>query len=928
MKRLISLMLAVLLVASVSFAGDYDQPGLTGGQHLYQYGIVQGDNGNLNEHKSFNREQLATLIARLYGLDAEAEHYKGASGYKDESKFTWAKGYISYAKMKGWMEGSNGVFNNLGEVTGEELATVLLRILNREEKWGTNIGRMGALGVIVPSGKLSRGQTFDAIWGAFSNPIMADGSTLGVNLNKLQPIDKTPTTLEVVSITTPGLTRVAVEFNQAPKKIDSTKVSIAGMTVSDVYGNGKSLVFRVSPALTNQKEYTVKLENVASDSGKAPNITVEKKFTALDSTMPEVEEFAFSGPKHLTFRFNEEIASAGKVEIKQGNVTVTMNNSKTVVSGRNVTAEAYTNFVEGKEYTITVSDFKDIAGYANKIYKANLVYQKDTTPPTIKGIAGDSEEVRLYFSKPVKGASIYNFAHSFASYHPLRILVAKGTYDPNQLYNYLALDFYDGNPSDKPLPNGSVKVMVTGKSSGGTITDAWGNPLENVDLTVNVQGDSSPLVATVTPLNATDIQIAFNKHIKLPVVSDFAIKKTDGSHVPFTLVTESQKKFILRLGTPVTSQTLHVEIVKAVDLSPFASELKNHKVSVTFGDTEAPQIDTIVAENIYENGVEIARDLIITFVKDDVSNDAVNGKFYKLTNGSNFYGLDGLVGEFVGGNRTVRFRLPKSSINPAMYAIAAFSPGNKVLVGDIKDNSGNVMISTTYTVYDTFTLDLHVDDAETFDTYKGAKREGIKLTMTANVAGVNTYSGITFDVPNLKVNDAEIDGRFIYLFTTGARIPSEGGFRMAIPGGTFVSDLGRDSIGYTGIPNDRINPRAKTVSEDNETELDLYCYSPDVVTLKFTEDLMNTPNIDDYFNLIIKVSVERPDGTIVVLTPIVDFTCAHDTSNPTDVDITMTSTWNSNDTFIVECGENPNIKDLAGNSMKARVGAKGKIMNN
>lgn len=923
MKRLISLMLAILLVASVSFAGDYDEPGLTGGQHLQKYGIVEGEYGNLNEQNSLTRDQLATLISRLYGLEAEAKNYSVPSGYKDEAKFGWAKGYISYAKMKGWMQGSHGVFDNKGKVTGEQLATVLLRILNRPEKWGTNIGRMGALGVIIPNKQLTRGQTFDAIWSSFSQPIMADGSILGVNLNKLPEIDKTPATLEILAVETPSLSRVVVKFNQEPNQTSANNISIAGATVSNVQKNGETFVIDLAPALVNQKEYTLKLENIAAMSPKVPMLSTEKKFTALDTTMPQVEGVAFSGPKHLSIQFTENIKTVGKIEIKQGNVTVNVNQSKTLASGANVTTEAFTNFVEGKEYTITITDFKDEANFPNKNHTVSLVYQKDINPPVVKSMHATNEVVNVVFSKPVKGSALTNFAHSFANYHPVTITAMDGTaYNAANFYNGLRLVFFAGNPGDKPLPSGSVKVMVKGKSSGGNIVDAWGNILADTEMSVDVKGENTPLTANVTVVNGEEISVEFNKEVKAPVPADFVIKKANGAVVPFTIKKHTDKKFSLELSTSVTSETLTVEIVKAVDTSAFASELKNYKVSLAFGDTEAPGISTVVAEPVMDGLKEIARDLIITYVTDDLSSDAIAGKYYKLSNGANFYNLDAMTGEFVGGNRTVRFRFPKDTTDPAVYAVVKDNLINSVLAGDVKDNSGNVMPTRSYVISAPGILDLDVAFVETFDMYKGAKREGVMLQMTENVVSFNDYSGILFNLVGLKVDSVEFEGSKVYLLTSGAEIPKNAGFTITVPADIFVSELGRGNGATIALlVTDKINPSAEYIPVDSN-ELNIQYIAPKKFKIFFDEELNNTASINDFFALALKIK-HISGGVTKELVPGVDYKVVFDGVWKRSFEINLQAgvVPVKDDEFVFECVDTDHVTDIHNNPLRFKAGS-------
>lgn len=933
MRKLIALLLSLLLIVNVvSFAGAYDEPGLTGGQLLKKYGFVQGnEKGELNEHKPLNRAELTALLARMYGVNDEARAYKAGSGFKDESKFGWAKGYIAYAKMKGWMKGeAGGNFNNFGQVSGEQLATVLLRVLNRPEKWGENIGRMGALGVVIPSGKLTRGQTFAAIWSVVSEPIMADGSTLGVNLGKLVPKQPDPIALGIAEIKTVGLRDIHVKFNQ-PIQDREPSVEVLGLPLGIEKrfpeNDDKVVVLSLNKSMVNQKEYTLKIGRVyPKDTRTSPIVAwVEKKFTALDASMPVVESVRFSGTKHIEITFSEQMASptTGKVEVKQGNTTLSVNNANARVSGNKVVVELFSVLTQGKDYTITVSDFKDFAGYSNKIETVNLAYGKDSSAPTVTRVSGNNEYVTIQFSKPVKGASLTNFAHSFPNYHPVLIQADGGAFNSNQFYDKLFVTFYQGNASDKPLPSGEVKFMVFGKSSGGTIVDAWGNALQDQTLTVTITGNNDPLAATIKALSGTQIEVEFSKAVKNLTSADFRIKKTNGSGIGFTVTKVSDKKYHLVLNQPVTSETLNVEILKAVDTTANASELKNYKVDIVFGDTEAPKIDSVVVVPVIQSAVEVARELVITFEKDDTSSDAIVGSNYKVTNGSLYYNLSG-TGEFVGGSNIVKFVLPKSSTDAAMYALLAFNGTNALLADNIKDNAGNVMPTKSHIIQDSGSLDLYVDEAITFSDYNGTGRDGIVLFMTSGVREVKDINRITTSFAT-KFDSVEIVGNKVYLMAS-TDIPkyTDGTHTIDVPAGVIVSDLGRDNIADSG--RGIIDGYAPDFARDSsdQSKIDVSNYLANWLVMDFSEPLDSPGNVNDLLTMAFKVT-QTSGSTTKELVPYVDFRIELDLVRFNNADIKLLGAVANGDLFVIEWKGSEYLKDKALNKFKVAPGIYGQV---
>lgn len=186
MKRIMACMMALLLVISVSVVPAFADTGAESGQKLKEHGIVTGgNNGDLMLDKKLTRVEMAVLLARLYSEESQAKAYSEPSGFVDEAKVPrWGKHYVSYAKMRGWLEGNTktGEFDPNGAITGEQLATILLRILGyKTAKWGQNRTELyNRTGIeILPKGEIKRGEVFDALWEAVSEPVISDGvSTL------------------------------------------------------------------------------------------------------------------------------------------------------------------------------------------------------------------------------------------------------------------------------------------------------------------------------------------------------------------------------------------------------------------------------------------------------------------------------------------------------------------------------------------------------------------------------------------------------------------------------------------------------------------------------------------------------------------------------------------------------------------------------
>ena len=102
-------------------------------QLLTAIGVFKGDeSGNFNPEANVKRSEAAKMIYVLKnnGVDDGATSFAGASKFSDVPNGHWADGYVNYAYntgiMNGWTENGKLMFDPNGNVTGVELAKMLL----------------------------------------------------------------------------------------------------------------------------------------------------------------------------------------------------------------------------------------------------------------------------------------------------------------------------------------------------------------------------------------------------------------------------------------------------------------------------------------------------------------------------------------------------------------------------------------------------------------------------------------------------------------------------------------------------------------------------------------------------------------------------------------------------------------------------------
>lgn len=182
----ICMVLFLLLSASILSAES-------SGEKLKDMELVSGDaNGNLQEGANLTRAELATLLCRLNGVADEAKVFSKSAGFSDVNPTAWFAGYVNYAKEKGWMNGvGNGIFSPNANVNEEMVATVMLRVLGYQPKWGDAIYSCQGLGIetTYQLGEyfLTREEVFNYIWSMMpvkgKNQDLAFYEQLNINLN-------------------------------------------------------------------------------------------------------------------------------------------------------------------------------------------------------------------------------------------------------------------------------------------------------------------------------------------------------------------------------------------------------------------------------------------------------------------------------------------------------------------------------------------------------------------------------------------------------------------------------------------------------------------------------------------------------------------------------------------------------------------------
>ncbi len=197
MKRLLSFILALVLLMSVPFTASAASPYEKEGVFLKDLGVLKGGtDGDLMLEDNLTREQMVVLISRLYGKESEAEGYLSANSFTDlgPSNLYYIP-FILWAKDEGLIKGMTTSTFGVGQpVTTQQFQTVLLRALGyveEAEDWynvpefSKQIGLMRGLN-FESEAKLNRGQVAAMLVNALGLNTKGTSSPLAVKLRLVQ----------------------------------------------------------------------------------------------------------------------------------------------------------------------------------------------------------------------------------------------------------------------------------------------------------------------------------------------------------------------------------------------------------------------------------------------------------------------------------------------------------------------------------------------------------------------------------------------------------------------------------------------------------------------------------------------------------------------------------------------------------------------
>lgn len=205
MKRLVSMLLAVLMVITLSPAAfAKEKENHAEADYLYCIGLFKGkdvdDYGNPNYalEESFTRQEAVVMLVRLLGVEEAALAGKFSTPFTDVA--SWVSGYVGYAYEKGITSGvSKTKFGGEGKSTPAQFITLVLRALGFNDaagdfKWNDPYALSDAIGLTDSSeladGEFTRGDAVKIAYSALSKCKKGSRRTLEQTLKMRGAIPK------------------------------------------------------------------------------------------------------------------------------------------------------------------------------------------------------------------------------------------------------------------------------------------------------------------------------------------------------------------------------------------------------------------------------------------------------------------------------------------------------------------------------------------------------------------------------------------------------------------------------------------------------------------------------------------------------------------------------------------------------------------
>jgi Big-like domain-containing protein len=600
MKRTLSLVLALVMVLgtfTMAFA-DMTDAQMEAGALLEDLGVLEGDGeGDLYLDSALKRQDAVIMLSRLMGEEEIAKNFpvEEEDMYPDvEDSFYF--GYLAWAKANGTFEGKGtGEFGFDAIIDANSYAKVLLTALGYEQgvdfEYEEVLEFANEKGIVAvdENGNVTRGtmavMTVEALAVEMKDGSMTLAEKLEIELPEVVPAE-----IKVENVTATNLKQIMVEFNGKVDEASATKLDNytfekelkSAELLEDEMTVLLTLKEKEDDTLTNQKEYKLTVNNVLLADSEVELTKVEKKFTAIDNTLPTVKEVVGLGTKAIQVIFSEPVVknTASRITSYKIDDKVFSGSIKYVYPNSVIIS---TNMSVG-EHELSVKNVEDFAEF--KVQEPGFeftIVEDNEAPEIVSAKSVDLYEVEVVFNEPVK--SISN------GYHTSKSNLATRPYDVSG--EKVTLNFKNA------MTLGNTEIFIDG------VEDYSGNKSDRT-VTITPELDTTrPEVVAVDVEDGKEFTIVFSKKMFEDDVikgANYVIKDSDGdvpagyglnskgNPIRVPKYDESKREVTFELVKPLPKESYTLEISGIRDKSYIKNTMLPHTEVFSVGDTGKPSV--------------------------------------------------------------------------------------------------------------------------------------------------------------------------------------------------------------------------------------------------------------------------------------------------------------------------------------------------
>ncbi|GIP21779.1 Ig-like domain-containing protein [Paenibacillus sp. J22TS3] len=892
MKKILSVALSTAMAFSMFASVAFGAESLTPQQQfdaLKAKGILTGyADGSAHLEKTITRAELAKVIVSTLSLKPiEGVYSFNDKNYKKDAK--WPAPYIEAVATAGIMEGKDKtkkIFDFNGNVTVEELATVLVRALklevpttgidNSATKWA-----QGYVQAAINAGYIQKGINYQAaatrsqvVVAAYtidqqrSIPTVASYKVVDANnveftlsnqevvkvkLDKALEANKetavefkdskgntiaTKVTWVVTSatkvdaVTADNLKEVVVKFNGEVDKAtaelkDNYKLSNSLEVKSAVLNDAKNAVtLTVKTNLNNQQKYTLNVTGVKA--GTSTISATNYEFTPVDNKLPEVVSVTGLGTKAVKVVFSEPVKQtlAGTFQIDGKGFY-----GEPKVEGRQmVLVAADSSILTVGEHTLTVSGVEDFAGFKSLKSEHKFTVAEDTTAPTIQDATATLEKLTVTFSEDIDPDTL-NVSNVYHKRGDSKVSPTSFTALSGNKYEF----YFD---KDKALPSYATTINVEG------VKDYSGNQIKETTKVVTPTIDTERPTVVDVRVDATNkarLAITFNK----PILADqnfanlITVTDKDGKVRPISNATvQDGNKLIVDFYSVLPEGTNTVSIKGIKDNTLLGNVIQDYSTTVNVGDNTAPKF----AGASFNISDSIRRAVIVFNEKMDPAT-LVNRANYILTiNGASVALPDNASFTVIQDSKAVVIDLP-SEINGTTIDSSSWTD---ISIRGLRDVAGNYVDPLSKNISIAAYSNIQVA-SDYSDVYQGSLTGKKTLKVKLNQAVSGTVNAATVKVNGVQA--ASVTTNNTDVITIGLNNDTWDSSKVSVDfaGTTFTGVSGNKlTLGSTATPvtannfNDEVKPEVAANQNVYATTVTNSTYTAKVYV---TEDLKATPGL-------------------------------------------------------------------------------------